>query len=309
MRQKLAENIINNLISHCEAESIPFKLNEPLSSYTTFKIGGSCDMVAFPSSTSQINSLIKHCEKEEITYRIFGKGANLLISDYGINGIVIITEKNFSKITTIDETTFKADAGASISALCRYAYENSLTGLEFAWGIPGTFGGAIYMNAGAYGGEFKDVILSASYIDEDGIFKTLSNEECHFSYRHSFYSGKNLFITGGIIKLNKGEKTEIKARMDEVLKKRKDKQPLEFPSAGSTFKRPEGAFAAALIEQCGLKGVSVGGACVSEKHSGFIVNKGGATCEDVLSLIEVVRKKVLSETGYELECEVEIIKD
>ena len=202
----------------------------------------------------------------------------------------------------------ECEAGASLAAVCNVALENSLTGLEFAYGIPGSVGGAVFMNAGAYGGEMKDVLLSCRYIDENGKIKELPLEKMELSYRHSFFSERELCITSVKMRLQKGERDKIKDRMDTLMERRRDKQPLEYPSAGSTFKRPEGDFAARLIEVCGLKGTSCGGAEVSTKHSGFVINKGNATFKDVMGVVDTVKQKVKEQTGVTLECEVLIME-
>jgi len=201
----------------------------------------------------------------------------------------------------------RAQSGASLAQLCTFALENSLSGLEFAYGIPGTVGGAVFMNAGAYGGEMKDVLLNSEYVSTDGTSGELDNEAMELSYRHSAYENSNLVITAASVRLAPADRNEIKSTMNDILARRKEKQPLEYPSAGSTFKRPEGNFAGALIEQCGLKGVSVGGAQVSEKHAGFIINRGGATAADILSLIKHVQARVKAQTGVSLETEIRLI--
>jgi UDP-N-acetylmuramate dehydrogenase len=213
----------------------------------------------------------------------------------------------FKRIVLEDEDKLKCGAGASVSSVCRYALDNSLSGLEFAWGIPGSAGGAVYMNAGAYGGEVRDIFQSAMCIDDKGQESTFNENECGFSYRHSVFQENNMIITEAVLRLHKGDKKTISSKMDELLERRKTKQPLELPSAGSTFKRPAGGYAAALIDECGLKGTKVGGASVSTKHTGFIVNDGDASCTDVLELINVIRKRVKEYKGIDLECEVKII--
>lgn len=237
---------------------------------------------------------------------VLGKGSNLLVSDRGIKGAVIYTGKQCG-ISLTDENTVRAQSGASLAQLCTFALENSLSGLEFAYGIPGTVGGAVFMNAGAYGGEMKDVLLNSEYVSTDGTSGELDNEAMELSYRHSAYENSNLVITAASVRLAPADRNEIKSTMNDILARRKEKQPLEYPSAGSTFKRPEGNFAGALIEQCGLKGVSVGGAQVSEKHAGFIINRGGATAADILSLIKHVQARVKAQTGVSLETEIRLI--
>lgn len=277
-----------------------------LSNYTSFKIGGRADIFAMPDSIEKLSAVISVCNKNDVNVLILGKGSNLLVSDNGFRGVVISTA-NLDKIELVDETTIYCQSGVTLSKLCRFALDNSLTGLEFAFGIPGSAGGAAYMNAGAYGGEMKDVLYKCDHITSDGIIDSFSNSELDLSYRHSAYSKSDKVITALYLKLKKGNKEEIKAKMDELMGKRRDKQPLEYPSAGSTFKRPEGYFAGALVEECGLKGFTVGGAQVSEKHAGFVINIGGATASDVIGVIEHCQKTVFETKGVMLEPEVEII--
>ena len=282
--------------------------DEPMNIHTTFRIGGKADIFVKPTTEKSLCEIINICNENEIPVFCVGGGSNLLVSDFGIRGIVIHTG-GLSDITLLDGCEIECGAGVKLSQLCSFALENSLTGLEFAWGIPGTVGGAVYMNAGAYGGEFRDIITASKHINADGKIEELTNEEMKLGYRSSIYSKNNAIIISAKIKLRPGLQTEIREKMDELIGRRKDKQPLELPSAGSTFKRPEGAFAGTLIEQCGLKGKTVGGAMVSEKHAGFIVNyDGNATCTDVLRLIDVVKNTVFKETGYILEPEVKVIK-
>ena len=291
-----------------EQTKTAFSENEPLSAHTTFKIGGPAEVFANPESTDQVACVVKFCKENGIKFFPIGKGSNLLVSDEGTRGIVLHFGNAMSKMGLLDEETIYCEAGASLAKLCNFALENSLTGLEFAYGIPGSVGGAVLMNAGAYGREIKDVILFAEHIDMDGSNGRFEGDALEMSYRHSVYCNKEYVITAAAFRLKKGNKDEIKAKMEELIGKRYDKQPMDKPSAGSTFKRPEGAFASALIDQCGLKGFSVGGAQVSEKHAGFVINKGGATCKDVLELIASVQEKVKAETGFDLEPEVEILE-
>ena len=297
---------INELIALCEKIGCEYSTEAYLKDYTSFKIGGKADIMAFPDTEEKITELIKFTNINSISVLIIGKGSNLLISDEGYRGLVINTCK-FDKIELIDETTIRCQSGASLLKVCRFALDNSLTGLEFAFGIPGTAGGAAYMNAGAYGGEMKDVLLSCEHIDKNGEIGSFNDNELGLSYRHSVYSDSDLFITSLTLKLNKGCKDDIKSKMDELMGKRIDKQPLDYPSAGSTFKRPEGYFAGALIEECGLKGFHIGGAEVSSKHAGFVINIGDATSKDVCDLIAHCRKTVFDKTGVTLEPEVKII--
>ena len=277
-----------------------------MKNYTSFKVGGPAELFLSPEDAGQTAKLVRFCEKEEIPVFVLGKGSNLLVSDRGIKGAVIYTGKQCG-ISLVDENTVRAQSGASLAQLCTFALENSLSGLEFAYGIPGTVGGAVFMNAGAYGGEMKDVLLNSEYVSTDGTSGELDNEAMELSYRHSAYENSNLVITAASVRLAPADRNEIKSTMNDILARRKEKQPLEYPSAGSTFKRPEGNFAGALIEQCGLKGVGVGGAQVSEKHAGFIINRGGATAADILSLIKHVQARVKAQTGVSLETEIRLI--
>ena len=299
---------MNNIIELAKKLKIEYLENEPMSLHTSFKIGGRARLVVFPKSEEDIAALVKECNSRGIRYLVVGNGSNLLVCDDGIDACVILLGKAFSAVRLIDETTVFAEAGAQLIKICRLALENSLTGLEFAYGIPGSCGGAAFMNAGAYGGEMKDVLYKCSHIDKYGEKGFLEGDDLKLSYRHSAYYDNNCIVTGLYLKLKKGDKAEIKAKMDDLLQRRKDKQPLEYPSAGSTFKRPEGYFAGALIEECGLKGFSVGGAQVSEKHAGFVINKGGATCSDVLELCSQVQKKIEKEKGVKLEMEIRVTK-
>ena len=277
-----------------------------MKNYTSFKVGGPAELFLSPEDAGQTAKLVRFCEKEEIPVFVLGKGSNILVSDRGIKGAVIYTGKQCG-ISLVNENTVRAQSGASLAQLCTFALENSLSGLEFAYGIPGTVGGAVFMNAGAYGGEMKDVLLNSEYVSTDGTSGELDNEAMELSYRHSAYENGNLVITAASVRLAPADRNEIKSTMNDILARRKEKQPLEYPSAGSTFKRPEGNFAGALIEQCGLKGVSVGGAQVSEKHAGFIINRGGATAADILSLIKHVQARVKAQTGVSLETEIRLI--
>lgn len=282
--------------------------NEPMAKHTTFKIGGNASLVVFPESETQISEIVKAAKQAGIRLITIGNGSNLLVDDDGIDACVMILDEHFSDIKLIDEETIYASAGAMLIKVCRFAYENGLSGLEFAYGIPGTCGGGAFMNAGAYGGEMKDVLVKCSHIDKDGNIGCLENDDLKLSYRHSAYYDNDCIITGLYLKLNKGDKAEIKEKMDDLISRRRNKQPLEFPSAGSTFKRPEGYFAGALIEECGLRGRSVGGAQVSEKHCGFVINKGGATCKDVLELCKICSDTVYDKKGVKLEMEIRVTK-
>ena len=285
------------------------EFNAPMKKYTSFKCGGNASILITPDSSDSLQKIISYCYTKNVKPLMIGNGSNLLVTDNGIDNVVIKIGSKMSKIELIDDTTIFCEAGASLKSLCMFALENSLSGLEFAYGIPGTLGGAVYMNAGAYGGEMKDVLFSCKHIDADGNIGELSQDELDVRYRGSVYTDNGFTIVSAIMKLKKAEMTDIKAAMDDKLQRRKDKQPLEYPSAGSTFKRPEGYFAGALIEESGLKGYTVGGAQVSEKHAGFVINKNKATATDVIALIKDVQKIVFEKHGVMLETEVKIIGD
>lgn len=279
-----------------------------MSRHTTFKIGGNAGLVVYPESEKQISEIVKACKASGIRLLAVGNGSNLLVDDKGIDACVMILDEHFSEIRLVDEETVFAAAGAMLIKLCRFAYKNGLSGLEFAYGIPGSCGGAAFMNAGAYGGEMKDVLYKCSHIDSDGNTGYLENDDLKLSYRHSAYYDNECVITGLYLKLKKADKSEIKEKMDDLISRRRAKQPLEYPSAGSTFKRPEGYYAGALIQECGLKGRSVGGARISEKHAGFVINTGGATCNDVLELCRICSDTVYEKKGVRLEMEIRVTK-
>lgn len=283
------------------------KKDVPMKMYTSFKTGGNAAIMLCPKNEKSLYKIVEACKKENIKPFILGNGTNLLVSEKGIDNVVIHIGRGFDEIELLDETTIRCQAGCSLMKLCRFALENSLTGLEFAYGIPGSVGGAMYMNAGAYDGEMKDVAVSCDYITFDGEKGTLSAEEMDLSYRHSVFCDSDKIIVSATLKLEKGSRTEIENKMNDLMSRRKDKQPVEYPSAGSTFKRPTGFFAGKLIEECGLRGKSIGGAQVSEKHCGFIINKNNATSDDILDLIEFVRDEVLEQKGILLETEVKLV--
>ena len=282
--------------------------DELMKNYTTFKIGGKADILVKPKTYEQIAEVINLCKKHEVPYYILGNGSNLLVSDEGYRGVILHVYNQLSDIK-VEENRITASAGAILSKVATVAMENNLTGLEFAHGIPGTLGGAIVMNAGAYDGEMKNVLISCEVMDEQGNVITLSNEELELGYRTSIIQKKNYIVLSATMELNKGEKENIKAYMKELMLRRKEKQPLDKPSAGSTFKRPEGYFAGKLIMDSGLKGYQIGGAKVSEKHCGFVVNDGNATCKDVEDLIAYVQKTVKGKFNVELEPEVKLLKN
>lgn len=281
--------------------------NEPMKNHTSFKVGGTADFFFEPSKIDELIEFLKFAKEAEIEILILGSGSNLLISDKGFRGAVIST-KNLNDIEIV-ENKMIVGSGVTIGLAARIAQKNSLSGLEALSGIPGSIGGAMTMNAGSYGSEFKDIVKSVKVIDSDFNIKDYSNEEMKFSYRNSVVKEKNLVVLSAVLELEKGDKNEINEKMKEFSQKRTEKQPLDYPSAGSTFKRPEGNFAAKLIQDANLKGHIHKGARVSEKHSGFIINYDNATASDIYELINIVREKVYKETGILLEPEVKIIGD
>ena len=289
------------------AAGIAYKENEPLAAHCTFKIGGPARLFVQPVDHAQLCRTVALCKAQGVRYYLLGNGSNILFADEGYDGAVLDIS-SMQDAVEVHGTQLTAGAGVRLSALCKTALEHSLTGLEFAYGIPGTVGGAVYMNAGAYGGEMKDVLASVTYLTREGEIVTEDAANLDLSYRHSIFEENGGCILSAKFHLKRGDSAAIKARMDELMQKRIDKQPLDKPSAGSTFKRPVGAFAAALIDQCGLRGYRHGGAAVSEKHCGFVVNLGGATCADVLALCDEVRAVVKEKTGYDLEKEIRVVK-
>jgi len=281
--------------------------NEPLSAHTSFRIGGPARWLAEPENAEQLICLLRALRADGIRYFIKGNGSNLLVSDAGYDGVVIELGSRFAEVK-VEGNLLTAQAGALLSKVANAALDHGLTGLEFAHGIPGSVGGGVFMNAGAYGGELKDVVSSVTYLDEELQVCTVSGADAGFVYRGSiFKQHRGWVILSAEIELKPGDNEGIRETMRDLAARRRDKQPLEYPSAGSTFKRPEGFFAAKLIEDCGLKGLQVGGAQVSEKHSGFVINKGGATCADVLALCAEVYDTVMARFGVALEREVELL--
>lgn len=283
-----------------------FKEGEPLSAYTTFRIGGPAELILFPQDEETLQKLLVFCKGTDTLPFLLGKGSNLLIADSGLEGVTICTER-MQKHELLSPDEVFCEAGLSLSKLCLFAQANGLSGLEFAYGIPGSVGGAVFMNAGAYGGEMCDVLSTVTSVDMDGRLHVHTVDDLQLGYRTSVFHENGETILSAVVRLTPGDADEIRAKMDDILQRRKDKQPLNLPSAGSAFKRPEGYYAGALIEQCGLKGYSIGGAQVSEKHAGFIVNRGGASASDVLRLIEYIQQTVLRETGVSLEPEIRCI--
>ena len=285
-----------------QKNGIAFSTYEPMSRHTTFKIGGNADVFVLPKCEEELIFCVKTAEKCSISFCIIGNGSNLLVSDDGIEGAVICL-LNMKEIKISGDTAV-VSAGQSLMSFCMTLQRKGLSGLEFAYGIPGTVGGAVYMNAGAYGGEIKDRIVSVRYLDKSGKICVLDREQMRLGYRNSIFQGNGGIILSAEFRLNKDDSDKILERMNEYLSRRKEKQPVDLPSAGSTFRRPEGSFAGTLIEKSGLKGEKIGGAQVSEKHAGFVVNTGGATSRDVFSLIEKIQAKVLNDSGIKLQTEV-----
>ena len=281
--------------------------DEPMSRHTTFRIGGPAALMALPRTVGEAKAAVKAARALEVEPFFLGNGSNLLAADGGYPGFVVKLAGDFDQIREVNRG-LEAGSAVLLSRLSNALLGRGLTGLEFAGGIPGSVGGAVTMNAGAYGGEVAQVLESATFLDESGEVRTLPAPECGFGYRKSVFSDRKCLILKARFHLEQGGPAAIKARMEELAAKRREKQPLEYPSAGSMFKRPPGHFAAALIDQCGLKGLAVGGAQVSEKHAGFVVNRGGATCADVLELVRQVKEEVLRQTGVELEMEVKVLK-
>ena len=283
--------------------------DEPMKKHTSFKIGGNADYFIIVKTEEELIKLVNECKKSDKNFFVLGNGSNLLVTDKGFRGVIIkVKINNINIIDNVDSCYITVGAGYSLIRLSNIALENSLEGLEFASGIPGTVGGAVRMNAGAYGGEIKDVVISTKYYDvNDNTIKTMNLNEHEFSYRNSAFSKENYIILETTVKLKKGDKEVIKNKMDENNKSRLEKQPLDYPSAGSTFKRLEGVITAKLLDEAGLKGYSVGGAEVSTKHAGFLINKNNATFDDMMKLIEYIQKTIFERNNIKLELEVLII--
>lgn len=281
--------------------------NEPMSRHCSFRIGGACDAMLLPSSIEDVEAvcaLLAECGEKPF---LMGNGTNLLVTDAPLHRIVLRMGEEFSRVDPVNGTALRAESGATLSRLALFAAARGLAGLEFAHGIPGTLGGAVSMNAGAYGGEMKDVVTSVTYLDKD--LSVRETDDAGFSYRRSRFSDTDCIVLGAKISLHEDDPDAIRERMRSLAERRRSSQPLDMPSAGSTFKRPAGGYAAALIDEAGLKGYTVGGAQVSEKHAGFVVNRGGACFDDVLRLIEHIRNEVYRVSGIELEPEVKIIRE
>lgn len=281
--------------------------DEMMSGHTTFKVGGPADIFVIPDSIESVKKVVSYCKEREVEWFVIGRGSNLLVKDGGFRGVIICLYNTLNQITVENETTIRAGAGALLSKIAMTAADNDLSGFEFASGIPGSLGGAIAMNAGAYGGEIKNCIRSALVIDDDMNIVTLSAKELNLGYRTSIIKEKNYVVLEASFSFEKGNKEEIIDKMNSLNAKRREKQPLEYPSAGSTFKRPKGHFAGKLIQDCDLGGYRVGGASISLKHCGFVVNDNNASAAEILQVIQDAKKTVYEKFGVELEPEVRII--
>ncbi|MDY5807550.1 MAG: UDP-N-acetylmuramate dehydrogenase [Lachnospira sp.] len=300
----MSDEIVTRLINITGKDNV--RINEPMKNHTTFKIGGPAQYYVTPESVTQIQEVVSLCRDMNIPLHVIGNGSNILVGDDGVDGVVLALFNTFSDYE-IKDNVITAQAGMSLIKLAVIALREGLTGLEFASGIPGSVGGAVYMNAGAYDGQMKDVVTSVTVLDEAGNIRILGRDELDMGYRTSAVAKHNMIVLQVIIELKAGNKEQIKDRMNQLSELRKQKQPLEYPSAGSTFKRPEGFFAGKLIADAGLKGYSIGGAAVSEKHAGFVVNMGGATAKDVVELTDYIKKRIIEQFGVTLELEIKKI--
>ena len=300
----MSDEIVTRLINITGKDNV--RINEPMKNHTTFKIGGPAQYYVTPESVTQIQEVVSLCRDMNIPLHVIGNGSNILVGDDGVDGVVLALFNTFSDYE-IKDNVITVQAGMSLIKLAVIALREGLTGLEFASGIPGSVGGAVYMNAGAYDGQMKDVVTSVTVLDEAGNIRILGRDELDMGYRTSTVAKHNMIVLQVIIELKAGNKEQIKDRMNQLSELRKQKQPLEYPSAGSTFKRPEGYFAGKLIADAGLKGYSIGGAAVSEKHAGFVVNMGGATAKDVVELTDYIKKRIIEQFGVTLELEIKKI--
>ena len=309
----MQQQTIETLRRALQQNALPFSEQEPLAAHTTFQIGGPAVFWCTPKDAAQLRRTLALCRANGARVYLLGNGSNTLFADEGYDGAVVdLRGLNFGPTAQAQpdgSTRLTAGAGLTLGRLCAAAQQQGLAGLAFACGIPGTLGGAVYMNAGAYGGEMKDVLTEVTFLNEDGALCTLPVAELALGYRTSVFEQHPAWcIVSARVRLAAGDKDAITAQMQDFLQRRRDKQPLEWPSAGSTFKRPQGAFAGQLIEDCGLRGLQVGGAQISEKHCGFVINRGGATCADVLALTEQVKRVVREKTGFVLEREIRVVK-
>ena len=299
------EQLAAALRQSCPA--LELREHEPMARHTTFRIGGPVRLMALPRSEGEVLTCLREAERAQVRLVVLGNGSNLLAADGEIPCFAVLLT-GLDALERTGEREIWAGAGVSLARLASFAAQEGLAGLEFAHGIPGTLGGGVLMNAGAYGGEMVQVVKEVAAAGRNGGVETVPAEQCGFSYRRSAFSDGERVILGARFHLEPDDPAAIRGRMDDLARRRKEKQPLEYPSAGSMFKRPQGHFAAALIDQCGLKGLTVGGAQVSEKHAGFVINRGGATCADVLALVDQVKERVLQQTGVELEMEVRVLR-
>lgn len=301
----MSENAMLSLF----AQAVPMQrlcCNAVMAEYTTFRIGGAADLLAKPESAEEVAALVRTAKENGIPFYIIGNGSNILVKDGGIRGIVILIRSSMSRVL-VDDCTVYAQAGVTMGALALRLASAGLEGFEFASGIPGCLGGGIYMNAGAYNGEVGDLVKSVTILNEQGEIETLTHEQMDFSYRHSAVTGRDIAVLEAVLELKKGDPAQIMANIQDYSRRRRERQPLAYPSAGSMFKRPEGAYAAALIDQAHMKGVCVGAAQVSQKHAGFFINRGGATAKEMLELVEYVKLAVFADSGIVLQPEVRIL--
>lgn len=298
------KDFYSELVNITDSENV--KIDESMAKYTTFRAGGNTKYLVEPSNIEEMSAILKLIYSYGIKSYVMGNGSNLLVRDSGFDGIIVKIGNKLSNLT-VDGNNIACDAGVLMSKLANTALENGLTGMEFGAGIPGTIGGAVTMNAGAYDGEIKDIIIKADILDDKGNIFTLSKDELELGYRTSIIQKKNLYVVSASFELKEGDREDIKNKMNQFLNARKEKQPLEYPSAGSTFKRPQGHFAGKLIMDAGLAGYGVNGACVSRKHCGFIINQGNATATDIIAVIENVSQIVYEKYGVKLEPEVKIL--
>ncbi|MFA5693368.1 MAG: UDP-N-acetylmuramate dehydrogenase [Acholeplasmataceae bacterium] len=297
-----------NLINIFKQANLPIESNIALAPYTSLKIGGAAEYFISIASKEMLHQVLSLCHQHQIKYHILGNGSNTLVLDYGVKGLVIHLGRKFSKIELLDETTIKCDAGALLKDVCLFALDQGLTGMESLYGIPASIGGALYMNAGAYDGEMRDIVKSCEFIDKDDQLVTFNLAQCELSYRHSYFMNNPSTIISVTFSLKKGNPLIIKEKMDDFMLRRATKQPLDKHSAGSTFKRPPFNYASALIDQCGLKGFSINDAAVSSKHAGFLINENKASSKDFISLIAYIEAEVYLKTGFKLQPEIQILK-
>ncbi len=299
---------LRELITKLQLAGVPLKQGEPLCRHTSFQIGGPVSVLVFPETEEQLRQVLQLSRRYDVKPMVLGAGTNVLAPDQGLDTLMIETRTGLTALRELEEGLLEAECGVTMARLATFAMERGFTGLEFAHGIPGTVGGGVYMNAGAYGGEMKQVVTEVTVMDADGTTRALPTSELELGYRHSRFMEEECLILRVQVQLQKGEREAIRARMGELMRRRRASQPLEYPSAGSTFKRPREGYAAALIEQAGLKGRSLGGAQVSEKHGGFIINRSKATCQDVLELMAQVEQEVYASSGIRLEPEVRVME-